>query len=265
MASPSITKYGLHESFGLQLSRGQLRGHSIVHKFGRNDAVGTSFVPVSDGGIYQTPTAANATTLRIKAGGDAADASGGNGAREVTLIGLDANGNEISEAIATNGISASSATSQSFMRLYRAYVSASGTYATAAAGSHTAAITIENGAGGTDWASIDATGFPKGQTEIAAYSVPAGYDGYVTSYKVSVDSSKTTDLILFQRANILESAAPYTAMRALRVFSLTAAAAPVNFEYPIKITGPADVGWMAKVSATTSAVSVNFEIVLVER
>lgn len=27
----------------------------IVHKFGRNSAVGTSFVPVCIGGVYQTP------------------------------------------------------------------------------------------------------------------------------------------------------------------------------------------------------------------
>lgn len=105
--------------------------------------------------------------MRIKAGGNAADTAAGAGAREVTLIGLDASGNVVTEAIATNGISASSATTNSFIRLYRAYVSASGTYATAAAGSHTAAIVIENSAGGTDWLTIDATSFPLAQSEVS--------------------------------------------------------------------------------------------------
>ena len=237
----------------------------IVHKFGRNPSVGTGFVPVSFGGVYQTPQVGSATQLRIKAGGDAADAAAGAGAREVTLIGLDASGNEITEAIATNGISASSATTNSFIRLYRAYVSASGTYATAAAGSHTASIVIENSAGGTDWATIDATSFPLSQSEIGAYTIPTGKKGYVFSAYSFTDSGKTTDVLFFQRPNILQTAAPYDAMRVVFELSVTGSEGNILPRGPIgPFTGPCDIGFMAKVSSTTSEVSVDFELLVVD-
>jgi len=237
----------------------------IVHKFGRNTAVGTSFVPVAFGGIYPTPQVGSATQLRIKAGGDANDDAAGTGAREVTLIGLDANGNEITEAIATNGISASSATTNSFIRLYRAYVSASGTYATASAGSHAASITIENSAGGTDWATIDATDFPLGQTEIAVYSVPTGKKCFLMSAFVFADSTKTTNVVCFQREDILQTAAPYTAMR--EVFEITSGGGGSEY-IPRGIVGPfdgpCDIGFLAKVNTGTAEVDIDFELLVVD-
>jgi len=237
----------------------------IVHKFGRNPSVGTSFVPVSFGGVYQTPQVGSATALRIKAGGNANDTAAGTGAREVTLIGLDANGNEITEAIATAGASASSATTNSFIRLYRAYVSASGTYATASAGSHSASITIENSAGGTDWATIDATSFPLSQTEIAVYSVPTGKKAFLLSAFAFTDSNKTTNIICFQRGNILETAAPYTAMR--EVFEITSGGGETELVTKGAIgpfVGPLDIGFMAKIDTGTAEVDVDFELLVVD-
>jgi len=237
----------------------------IVHKFGRNTAVGTSFVPVTFGGVYPTPQVGSATQLRIKAGGDANDDAAGTGAREVTLIGLDANGDEVTEAIATAGASASSATTNSFIRLYRAYVSASGTYATASAGSHAASITIENSAGGTDWLTIDAAAFPLAQSEVGAYSVAAGKKAYVFSAYAATDSSKSTDIVFFQRTSILQTAEPYDAMRV--VFDIKSTEAFVDFapRAPLgPFVGPCDLGFMAKVSSTTSEVSVDFELLVVD-
>ena len=149
----------------LDAARGLTIGQKTVAKFGRNESVGTSFEPVALGGVYQTPQAASATTLRIKSGGDSNDTAAGSGARQVTLEGLDENFEEVSETVATNGASASSATTATFTRLYRVYVSESGTYATLAAGSHVGDIVIENGSGGTDWATISATDFPQSQSE----------------------------------------------------------------------------------------------------
>ena len=45
----------------------------IENKFGDNTAVGTSYVPITGNGIYRTPQVSGATTLRVKAGGDAND------------------------------------------------------------------------------------------------------------------------------------------------------------------------------------------------
>jgi len=247
---------------GLEIAAGRVPGTSVVHKFGRNSAVGTTYVPISFGGLYNTPQVAAATTLRVKAG-NAADDAGGAGAREITLQGLDETGAEVIETVATAGASASSATSATFIRLYRFFVSASGTYATQTTGSHTADIVIENGAGGTDWATIDSGNFPKGQSEIAVYSVPLGKTGYIKSFIVQVDSNKAADVILFQRPGILEAAAPYEGMRIVSQFIGVTATVTLN---PITPIGPfpalTDFGFMGKVAAQTGIVTADMEILL---
>lgn len=250
----------------LDVSRGLLSGISDVKKFGRNDAVGTTYVPVCMGGVYQTPQSGSATTLRIKAGGNANDTAAGTGARSVTIEGLDENFALASETIATAGASASSATSTTFTRVFRAYVASSGTYATSSAGSHAGDIVIENGAGGTDWLTIDSTGFPKAQSEIGAYSVPAGSTAYVFIVNITIDTNKSTDLVFFQRGGIDETSAPYTAMRAKSVLvGLTSNAELQGKNVPLgPFAGPCDIGFLAKVGTGTASVAVEFEIFLVD-
>lgn len=251
----------------LDVSRGLATGIQEVDKFGRNAAVGTSFVPVCMSGHYRTPQSSAATTLRIKAGGNANDTAAGTGARQITLIGLDENFAEATETLATNGALASSSTTTTFTRIYRAYVSQSGTYATESAGSHAGTITIENTAGTEDWAVIDATGFPKSQTEIGAFSVPVGKTAHVKLRHVTVDTGKTIDVVFFQRLNIDETAAPYTAMRAQSVLAGVTGGEIQAFgeaEVPLgPYPGPCDIGFMAKTSAGTASVAVEFEIFLV--
>jgi hypothetical protein len=252
----------------LDIARSLSTGVTTVKKFGRNTAVGTSFEPIAMNGIYNTVQAASATTLRVKAGGNANDTAAGSGARSITLVGLDQNFAEVTETIATAGASASSATSTTFTRLYRAFVASSGTYASSAAGSHSAAITIENGGGGTDWTVIDATNFPKGQSEIGAYTIPSGYTGFVKLKNVTADSGKTIDLVYFSRAGCNETAAPYTAIRAQSVVIGVDGGTIQTFgEYDVPYgpyTGPCDIGFMGRVTAGSSEVSVEFDIFLVQ-
>lgn len=253
----------------LDISRGLAAGVQVIEKFGRNSSVGTSFVPVAMGGVYQAPQSGSATTLRIAAGGDANDTAAGSGARSVTFEGTDENFDLATEAVATAGALASSATTTTFTRLFRAYLTpstGSGTYAafTAAGGSHAATITIENGAGGTTWGVIDGTNTAKGQSEIAAYTVPSGYTAYVKPKIVYVDTNRSTDVLLVWRANADETAAPYSARRAQAV--VIGATRNVLFgdgdvpygPYP----GPADIVFMAKADST-AVVAVEFEVYLV--
>jgi len=256
----------LHDFF-LAVSRdNQLSGFASISKFGRNPAVGTTYVPIALGGVYRTPQVGGATALRVKAGGGANDTASGSGARSVTFIGTDATGAEVTDTVATAGALASAASTVEFMRLYRAFVSASGTYATQSAGSHAADITIEDAAGTQDWATITTSSstFPRGQTEIGAYTVPTGYKAFITEVDVYSNSAKTTDVLFFRRENILETAAPYTAMRELFEVALEGGHYFRTFTPPIKVTGPADVGFLAKVDATTAEVTATFDLVLVQ-
>jgi len=234
-----------------------------IHKFGKNRAVGTTFAPVALGGIYRTPGVGAETALRIKAGGNAADTAAGAGAREVTLYGVDATGAEVSEAVATAGIAASAATTTEFLRLFRVVVTGSGTYASASAGSHAGAITIENAAGTEDWASIQASDFPRGQSEIGAYTVPAGWTAFLYYAAIFTDSTKRTDVLCFRRGGVLITAAPFEAMRLVFETQARGSEEEVTFGLPVRFPENTDVGFMAKVDSGTAEVDVDFELLLI--
>lgn len=235
----------------------------IIHKFGHNDDVGTTYVPVAVGGIYRTPQYNSATTLRIKAGGNANDTLAGSGARVIHLNGLDENGAEVFEDLDTAGASASSSTTTTFTRLFRAYVEESGTYASASAGSHSADIVIENTAGTEDWATIKVNGFAESQTGICVYTVPLGCVAYIKQVFVSVESTKAASLLLFQRQGADKIAAPYDAMRVLMEFHGVTREESFKPQLPI---GPfpehTDLGLMAKVPSGTSEVDGDLEILV---
>ena len=249
------------ETFHLGVTAGNRDGYSVVHKFGRNSSVGSNFTPVCNGGAYRTPQVSGATTLRVKSGGDANDTAAGSGARSVTLQGLDATGALVSETIATAGTSASAYTTTEFIRLFRLFVASSGTYASATAASHADDIVIEDGT--NDWAVIDATDFARGQSQIGVYSIPLGYRGFVERVEVSTQSNKVVDLNFYSRENILETAAPYTAMKLKRELVGIEGNSESTFPIP-KGPYPAltDIGFMAKVSTGSADVSVDFTILL---
>lgn len=249
--------------FLIEVAKGNVPKHSLIQKFGMNYGLGTSYEPVSVGGVYNTPQVAGATTLRVKAG-NANDTAAGSGAREVTLEGLDETGALVTEAIATAGASASSATTTTFIRLFRVFVSSSGTYATAAAGSHSADIVIENGAGGTDWATIYSTGFPHSQSEIGAYSVPLGKTAYLLDYRAFSDSSKSFEFLFFKRESILDTAAPYEAMRVQFEGVGITTTLDVELSGPIKFDALTDIGFMAKTTSGTADIVGKFNMLLVD-
>ena len=236
----------------------------IHHQFGRNIACPTTYVPVSDIGVYRTPQPASAVQLRIKAGGNAADTANGAGARSVKLWGLNASGDEVTEIIATAGASASAATTNSFIRLYLAEVYESGTYGTQAAGSHAGNITIENAAGNEDWAQIQLNGFPSASTGIGSIAVPRNHVGLLTSAQINVDGTKTTDILILKREGIMQSSAPYQPIKKIQELLGINQSIVITFDVPIKFPELTDMGVLAKVSNGTGAVSVDMEVIMLE-
>jgi hypothetical protein len=202
-----------------------------------------------------------ATALRVKAGGNANDTANGTGARAITLVGLNTSGDIVSETIATAGASASAATSQTFLRLTDAFVSASGTYATQTALSHAASITIENAAGTEDWAVIADTDIPRGDTEIGAYTVPRNKSLYITSIRLQVDPANKSNVVMFRRSGILETAAPYSPMVLLLEFPSVSGAIQFSYDPPIAISQLSDVGFLAKSASTTISVCAGFDAI----
>lgn len=194
----------------IAVQQGNVPGYSMVHKFGRNNVAASGSWELvsllsSSASFRTTPS-----TVRIKAGGHAQDTATGLGAREITVIGLDNNLAEISETIVTSGASASSATTASFWRVYRAYVSAVGFYGA----TNASAITIEDSGGGAD---INIIGNGNGQTQHAAYSIPTGKTGYLLSVHLTANSVMASDFRLFTRENLTNISVPMSPKR-LRIF-----------------------------------------------
>jgi len=238
---------------------------TIVHRFGLNEAAATAMEPICGGGLWPTLQPAGAVALRVKAGGNAADTAAGAGAREVTIVGIDETGALVSEAVATAGASASDPTTATFIRILDAYVSASGSYATIAGGSHTAAITIEDGGGAADWATISATGFAKGQTQIGCYTIPLGKTGWVNNASIRIEDSGVADVMMFKREGILDAAAPYSALLAIDEMLDAFGTVDIGGDFWL---GPfpalTDIGFMALHASSAAKVAVKFEVMLVD-
>lgn len=259
---PKLTKYGLPlDHFGFQLALGDYSHISETHKFGGSTSLTTTFAPVAIGGTYPTPTSGQGLEIFSDS---TADSTTGTGAHKVTVQGLSTSWEIQSEEVTMNSTSAVALTN-TYLRVFRAYVSESGSYASQTAGSHVGTITIQSTGGADTFCKIRATDFPRGQSEIGAYTVPTGKTAYVYMHHVASDSNKAVDYLFFQRPNADTLTSPYSAMRMVREYLgiqgmqiLQEDGAPLG-----PFVGPCDIGFMAK-AAATAEVSVEFEIILVD-
>ena len=168
------------EAWELNVSRGKVRGAFHIIKFGENLDIDGSMETIWDGGgLYTYLTAAAVVTVTSTDGDDAA---AGTGARTVTVEGLDANYNQVSETLTVGG----SAGSVEFFRVFRAFVASSGS-----SGTNEGTISITSGA--TTLAQIRTVGSPTstglGQTFMSIYTVPAGYTGFIYQWDISTAKS----------------------------------------------------------------------------
>lgn len=249
--------------FLIEVKKNKVPGHSMVHKFGRNAAVPNgSWGLISLGGMSSFNLVAG-TTVRVKAGGDAADDAAGAGARQVTVQGIIAGTFiEDTEVLTLAGASASAAGSKSFVRIHRAWVSSAGTYASTTAGGNTAAITIENSAGTQDLIQISAV---EGQTMHTGFTIPTGYTGYLLSAHIGVASGKTSNLRLTTRESMDVVAAPFTSKRVKKFWTGVVNQADYKPRGPdMVLPAKTDIWIMGYGDGAASQVEASFELLLVD-
>ena len=174
-------------------------GLAHVYKFGANPAVGTNYEDIWDGGgVYSWLT--SPITMQLSSS-SANDDLLNTGAQTVTIQGLDANYNEITDSFTMNGQSAVGG-SKTFLRVYRAWVSDVLT-----AGNNvgtiyvsTSGATLSSGVPSTPSTIKAQIGITNGQTLMALYTVPASYNGRVLGFTVgNDDDSKATTFQLLTR------------------------------------------------------------------
>lgn len=190
----------------LNASRGA-DGMIPVVVFGTASALGTSWTPVNTLKALNFRT--TASTMRVKAGGSANDDAAGTGTREVTVYGLSDTFTLQTSALATAGASASSASAETYRRVYQIRDTGNGTYG----GTNAAAVTVEIGAGGEDHASMP-LGYSIGHTGL--YTVPAAHTGYLTSILAKADTPTKFGLRLMMREDADVVAAPFKPAIVLR-------------------------------------------------
>lgn len=228
-------------------------------KFGLNASVGTTLVPITTSGTFQCPTAA--TSLEIVST-SANDTLLGSGARQITVIGLDSNFLEIEQVIDMNGTTPV-AIPISLVRMYRFFVSSSGTYADATSGSHAGQITVQTSGAGAVWGRMDLIGgvFGQGQSLIACYTVPADKLLFLKEVEVSVPTGKSVDLYLFRRIDADDITPPYSGtMRVIRSFiGLSGRTVSLPLEGIPLFDPKTDLGFLGKTASGTSEISCSFQ------
>ena len=153
----SISQVGTSEPFELQVSRGQIPGHSVRNLFGTNPAIGTTFVtPWENNGALPLLSAAQNLSLVSTSASDTAVS--------ILVAGVDADCSLITEVVALNGLTPV-ITTQQFFRI-NDLITVSGN----ALGDVTASYS------GTVYAKILAG---RGKNQAAIYTVPAGHSFYL--------------------------------------------------------------------------------------
>lgn len=247
----------------LEIAKGNVPGHSIINKFGRNPAVGTTLSHISISGEYQTPESPQSLEILSSS---SLDTIGGTGGQQVIVIGLDGNFNEINETVNLSGTTPVPLNKQ-FMRVYRMYVTQSGSYVTTAVSSHNGVLTLRNAGAGVTWVQIETIGgFGIGQSQIGTYSIPAGHTAFLLSKSFSVEANRPAAMYFFKRDQADDVTAPYRGI--MRLFEQNdGIAVPFNLQTPAPInTFPekTEVGFFAVAQSGTASVSAEFQLLLVE-
>jgi hypothetical protein len=249
------------DDYYTEVVKGNIAGHSMIHKFGAA-LLTTTLAPITNSGFYRVPT--TATALEFVSDSTDDDIVG-TGAQKITITGLDSNWEEVSQTIETDGTTPV-AIPTSLTRVYRWYVSQSGSYATQTVGSHAGVLTIRESGGGDTWSEIPITPFPIGQSQIAVYTVPAGKTAYLLSKNIFVDTTKTADIYFYQRPLANDVTTPYTG-----TMRLIEREVGVQGGYDLRtkapkgpFVGPCDLGFMGNVSVGTADASAEFELLVVD-
>jgi len=248
----------VQEPYSLQVSKGQIAGASTVYKFGFNpDIDGTEETVWGTGGNY--PYLTSAATVYISSS-STADSSGSTGAKTVTVEGVDGSYNAKSVTVSMNGqTQVQVGDASSWLRVNRIFVATSGSGGTAAGAIYVANSGVSSGVPtGVTYAHVIAG---DNQSQIAAYTVPAGYSLYIDDVTftsaISLANKYVTAKFVTRDfgSNTFRTRIVQTVQSALLVLPLT---------YPLKIAEKTDIECRALSDTTNVEVGASFQGILIK-
>lgn len=224
---------------------------NIIHKFGHNSSVGTSWETVwESGGRYAYLS--SASILKISSGSNNDDLTG-SGARTVQVYGLDAEYNRIDEVVNMDGQTPVN-TANSYLRIFRMIVRSAGGQGINMGTMYAGTGDVTAGVPDNVYASI-ANGM--GQTLMALYTIPAGKKGLLSQELITNGSAQICQFMLAVRplGEVFQ-------VKDLQYLYQRPFIRP--FEPPLMIPEKSDIEIVAKSNASTSKVTGTFCILLVE-
>ena len=226
-----------------------------IEKFGANLSVGADIETIWEtGGIYEYLTVASTVSAISD---DSGDTVTGTGARTIEIQGLDSNYNTVTEIISTNGTSSGPASTNEFLRIYRALVKTAGS-----TGTNEGHIDINAGSTtvisiGTKGTGVNKEGF--GQSQTSVYTIPAGKTGYITQWSVgsSVYNSGVQAFLMLSEPN------DGPIMRTKDIMFLNNYSIK-DYKVPLQALEKTDIEVRAYDTATGVPVSTSYNVILVD-
>ena len=226
-----------------------------IEKFGANLSVGADIETIWEtGGIYEYLTVASTVSAISN---DSGDTVAGTGARTIEIQGLDSNYNTVTEIISTNGTSSGPASTNEFLRIYRALVKTAGS-----TGTNEGHIDINAGSTtvisiGTKGTGVNKEGF--GQSQTSVYTIPAGKTGYITQWSVgsSVYNSGVQAFLMLSEPN------DGPIMRTKDIMFLNNYSIK-DYKVPLQALEKTDIEVRAYDTATGVPVSTSYNVILVD-
>ncbi len=226
-----------------------------IEKFGANLSVGADIETIWEtGGIYEYLTVASTVSAISD---DSGDTVTGTGARTIEIQGLDSNYNTVTEIISTNGTSSGPASTNEFLRIYRALVKTAGS-----TGTNEGHIDINAGSTtvisiGTKGTGVNKEGF--GQSQTSVYTIPAGKTGYITQWSVgsSVYNSGIQAFLMLSEPN------DGPIMRTKDIMFLNNYSIK-DYKVPLQALEKTDIEVRAYDTATGVPVSTSYNVILVD-
>ena len=232
------------EQFDLNVSRGKVRGASMIHKFGAVPAMSqntTGTIWDKNDTIYPWSVFDTAGTIT------ASIVNASDNGKQVVVIGLDSNYNEVSEVFTLSSAATANGT-VSFKRVFRAYL---------INGSTNNVGDINFTKNGTDVLRITAT---KAQTLMTIYTVPAGKTGFLYKGVCTAQASADATGNMFIR---------YFGQNAFRIghsFEVSGSGGKYeyNFTFPIQIPEKSDIDVRIITRTNNGRYTAAFDLLLID-
>ena len=244
----------LYDHTDLAIARGHTAGYTAIYKFGYNpDVDNTEETVWAEGGNYVWLD--NAVTV-FASSSSANDTGGGTGANTITIQGLDEDYNEIEESITLNG-QTQVVTQLSYLRVYRAFVTLAGSSGTSGGTIYLGSSGASGGVPNTVYANLGLGN----QTQIAAYTVPAGYTLYLDDINFTAGLSKANKVAT---CSFVSRDQGSNVFRTRFINVLQSNQLITKFEYPQPYAEKTDLECRVVTDTTNTAIGASFQGVLIK-